>query len=71
MSSPSTPNDDSMKKAKLQSIMEAASALTALNDEETKRYIPEHKKPDAALTFPEKVCFVKICYGSCWNLRRK
>lgn len=44
-----------VKKAKLHSIMEAASALTALNDEETKRYIPEHKKPDAALTFPEKV----------------
>jgi hypothetical protein len=54
--------------------MEAASALTALGDEEEivnslekslaesneakearKRYIPEHKKPDAALTFPEKV----------------
>lgn len=66
-------------KAKLRSIMEAASALTALGDEEEaeadggnqasrakedkedgedtlgKRYIPEHKKPDAALTFPEKV----------------
>ena len=76
-------------KEKLQSIMEAASALTALGDEEStgspsptpistpqklsvkspssaaasakedeespKRYIPEHKKPDAALTFPEKV----------------
>ena len=24
----------------------------------TKRYIPEHKKPDAALTFPEKVCLL-------------
>jgi len=44
-----------VKKAKLHSIIEAASALTALNDEETKRYIPEHKKPDAALTFPEKL----------------
>lgn len=66
-------------KAKLRSIMEAASALTALGDEEEaeadggnqvsrakedkedcedtlgKRYIPEHKKPDAALTFPEKL----------------
>ena len=66
-------------KAKLRSIMEAASALTALGDEDEtgadegkqvsqakgeeddsedtpgKRYIPEHKKPDAALTFPEKV----------------
>jgi hypothetical protein len=49
----------STKKEKLHSIMEAASALTALNDEETKRYIPEHKKPDAALTFPEKVCRAK------------
>ena len=67
-------------KEKLRSIMEAASALTALGDEEDgeegtsnkqlqedneegegksgKRYIPEHKKPDAALTFPEKVRFV-------------
>jgi hypothetical protein len=72
-------------KEKLRSIMEAASALTALGDEESavgsppstpanshkheliegekkegtpaKRYIPEHKKPDAALTFPEKVSF--------------
>jgi len=67
-------------KEKLRSIMEAASALTALGDEEGsssptatsvtdkeeetnskddskpgKRYIPDHKKPDAALTFPEKV----------------
>lgn len=24
--------------------------------EAPKRFIPEHKKPDAALTFPEKVC---------------
>jgi hypothetical protein len=79
-------------KEKLRNIMEAASALTALNSEELseqgntstplspekapnetpededdedddeegssskkKRFIPEHKKPDAALTFPEKV----------------
>jgi len=67
-------------KAKLESIMEAASALTALAEEESTgapsptpmskmdakspssedddkapRYIPEHKKPDAALTFPEKM----------------
>jgi hypothetical protein len=74
-------------KEKLRSIMEAASALTALGDEDDtqeesvpikaedeqpqtddktengestgdkslKRYIPDHKKPDAALTFPEKV----------------
>lgn len=76
---------------KLRTIMEAASALTALGDEEgsttgcpsspitasestgktttapeavnetkkdkepKKRHIPEHKKPDAALTFPEKL----------------
>ena len=68
-----------LTKEKLRSIMEAASALTALADEDEaeaeegneatkseedkeddgtspgKRYIPEHKKPDAALTFPEKV----------------
>jgi hypothetical protein len=91
-----------IKKEKLRHIMEAASALTALNNEEAsseteqvntitqlspektnsetpneapedheeeeeedddeegsssqkKRFIPEHKKPDAALTFPEKV----------------
>ena len=77
--------DESKEKApvtkeKLRSIMEAASALTALGDEEDgeegtsnkqlqedneegegksgKRYIPEHKKPDAALTFPEKVRFL-------------
>lgn len=43
--------------------MEAASALTALNDEELKRYIPEHKKPDAALTFPEKVS--NLMLGRC------
>ena len=55
MSSSPEKQSASTKKAKLHSIMEAASALTALNDEETKRYIPEHKKPDAALTFPEKV----------------
>ena len=58
-------------QSKLRTIMEAASALTALGDEEEivpsvestqgeakearKRYIPEYKKPDAALTFPEKV----------------
>lgn len=27
----------------------------------SKRYLPEHKKPDAAPTFPEKVC---IMYGA-------
>jgi hypothetical protein len=93
----------SLPTVKLESIMEAASALTALGDEESesgnptttekdieppaeaisepapppnvvqeeeepanepeetlatanaKRYLPEHKKPDAAPTFPEKV----------------
>lgn len=70
-------------KEKLRTIMEAASALTALGDEESsdnqsrgnspvpkepgktkatskkddKRFLPDHKKPDAALTFPEKVRF--------------
>mmetsp|Transcript_42051 Transcript_42051/g.59073 ORF Transcript_42051/g.59073 Transcript_42051/m.59073 type:complete len:346 (-) Transcript_42051:65-1102(-) len=57
-------------KEKLRSIMEAASALTSLGDEDeeckdvddeesskdkAKRFIPEYKKPDAALTFPEKL----------------
>jgi hypothetical protein len=77
---------DQQPKTKLRSIMEAASALTRLGDEDsaasalpspkreeeteetsetsetgtkagksTKRFIPEHKKPDAALTFPEKL----------------
>lgn len=85
-------------KEKLRSIMEAASALTALGDEDDtqeestpskaegeqphaddktdngdegsdkslKRYIPDHKKPDAALTFPEKVRTQRIlrdCHG--------
>lgn len=54
---------------KNKSTMQAASALTCLGNEDgegrdddslpstvpKKRYIPEHKKPDAALTFPEKV----------------
>jgi hypothetical protein len=78
-------------KEKLQSVMEAASALTALCDEESengtpsspkivpkespdttaaaatpkddgsKRFLPDHKKPDAALTFPEKVCY-SLCH---------
>lgn len=26
-----------------------------INEETTKRYLPDHKKPDAAPTFPEKV----------------
>ena len=26
-------------------------------DEKGPRYLPDNKKPDAALTFPEKVCF--------------
>lgn len=92
--------DNAPKEEKLQSIMEAANALTALGDEEdatesstaplplkveqdstrealkddaapylvakpqlhksvvannAKRFLPEHKKPDAAPTFPEKV----------------
>jgi hypothetical protein len=72
-------------KEKLRSIMEAASALTALGDEEDseegsesgskkdddgdeegemdesgKRFIPDHKKPDAALTFPEKVSKLQL-----------
>jgi hypothetical protein len=74
-------------KEKIRGIMEAASALTALGDEESdnsrpgspikeeeapeapagdsgekeqkedspKRFLPDHKKPDAAPTFPEKV----------------
>jgi hypothetical protein len=82
----STENKDEKKivsKEKLRTIMEAASALTALADEEDssgesragsphvkdavedskqactaeeKRFLPDYKKPDAALTFPEKVC---------------
>jgi hypothetical protein len=80
-------------KEKLQSVMEAASALTALADEESengedapsspkitpeespdttaeaespkdensKRFLPDHKKPDAALTFPEKVSYLLCC----------
>jgi hypothetical protein len=80
-------------KEKLHSVMEAASALTALCDEESangegapsspkiapkespdttavagtpkddgsKRFLPDHKKPDAALTFPEKVSFILCC----------
>lgn len=84
-------------KEKLRSIMEAASALTALGDEESdgsrpnspkntseastdfktgaaietsgekgklNRYIPDYKKPNAALTFPEKVGFVALCASS-------
>lgn len=70
----STSNQGPVTKEKLRSIMEAASALTALQDEdndnnnnnndkvdgddennEKQRFIPDHKKPDAALTFPEKV----------------
>ena len=81
---------DPTPKDKLRNIMEAASALTALGDEDStdgnaegaqppagdktapgtasaedadalaaKRFIPEHKKPDAALTFPEKVCLTR------------
>lgn len=35
-----------------------------MEEEEVKpRYIPEHKKPDAALTFPEKVRDALCC---CW-----
>ena len=30
-------------------------STTLEKSEPTKRFIPEHKKPDAALTFPEKV----------------
>jgi hypothetical protein len=77
-------------KEKLHSVMEAASALTALCDEDSangegapsspkitpketpdttvaagtpkddgsKRFLPDHKKPDAALTFPEKVSYI-------------
>mmetsp|Transcript_11165 Transcript_11165/g.25870 ORF Transcript_11165/g.25870 Transcript_11165/m.25870 type:complete len:117 (-) Transcript_11165:972-1322(-) len=88
----SKPTKKKGTKEKLRCIMEAASALTALGDEESggsappsrtgspspddqeeqkeqappspvKRYIPEHKKPDAALTFPEKVC-----RKDCWCL---
>ena len=83
----STPEKKSPPKGKLNSIMDAVTALTSLGDEdstasgenpaqeekddankpkaddddsesaksESKRFIPEHKKPDAALTFPEKV----------------
>ena len=32
------------------------------NGDESKRYIPDHKKPDAALTFPEKVS-LEFLYG--------
>jgi hypothetical protein len=100
--------DGAPKEEKLQSIMEAANALTALGDEEdaaaestaapaalkveqdatleapkddatpssnakppqhkalvvstnTKRFLPEHKKPDAAPTFPEKVRQRHLC----------
>lgn len=92
-SSPVTKKDEKKRvsKEKLRTIMEAASALTALGDEESaagsrpgspasekdsaknsknktttaprkkkeeKRFLPDHKKPDAALTFPEKVRFL-------------
>jgi hypothetical protein len=35
---------------------ETSSSAIVFNDEETQRYLPKNKKPDAALTFPEKVC---------------
>jgi len=60
--------EEQQPKEKTKSMMEAASALTHLGDEDgegegdettlplpKKRYIPEHKKPDAAFTFPEKL----------------
>lgn len=82
-------------KEKLRSIMEAASALTALGDEEDgeddsqsedkkdndgendgseldesgKRFIPDHKKPDAALTFPEKVSHVETVISDDFVIR--
>jgi hypothetical protein len=34
---------------------ETSSSEIVVDDEETQRYLPKNKKPDAALTFPEKV----------------
>eukprot|EP00977_Amphora_coffeiformis_P020892 scaffold8605_cov178-Amphora_coffeaeformis.AAC.11 len=93
-SPPTQPNENKKRvsKEKLRTIMEAASALTALGDEESsesrsnspavgvvgakktttttattkqtkkddKRFLPDHKKPDAALTFPEKVSLQQV-----------
>jgi hypothetical protein len=97
----STENKDekkSVSKEKLRTIMEAASALTALGDEdssggsragspvekdgdakkttdatptaEEKRFLPDYKKPDAALTFPEKVRPLSALHASTTALDR-
>jgi len=101
-----TETEDKTKKGpvtqqKVQSVMEAASALTTLGEKESengestpsspktepketsaensasetaatkeeksknsaespKRFLPDHKKPDAALTFPEKVRILSL-----------
>jgi len=50
---------------------ETAEDDTASADgKEKKRFLPEHKKPDAAPTFPEKVSIIKrdwTCLLFCWN----
>ena len=47
---------DEKDEAKENPVKEEMEDEGAKEDEESKpRYIPEHKKPDAALTFPEKV----------------
>ena len=72
-------------QARLQKMMDAASALTVLaednggkndtkaseiktdeasseqsKEQQKRRYLPDHKKPDAAPTFPEKVSLLMM-----------
>lgn len=48
------PEDTEEKKVESDEAMAKASSA--------KRFIPEHKKPDAALTFPEKVCNLYVAF---------
>lgn len=48
----------------LPSRVESASVdTTTSQQQQQKRYLPEHKKPDAAPTFPEKVSVYEACEG--------
>ena len=47
-----TPKEEEKPKEEEERRVESATTEAS-----SKRFIPDHKKPDAALTFPEKVCF--------------
>ena len=57
----------STKEEESQAKKNTTTKKQSKKDVDNKRFLPDHKKPDAALTFPEKVRSELIVFGRSWH----